>query len=111
VTGSAGLEQEHRRLLAWYPRAFRRDHADEILGVLTLALAWKLSRYFLLLLAVMCYPYAMELAFSPPASSGSDLLGSPTPVHLAALFIPPVLFTLGTVLAAVTPRPSCLLPS
>jgi hypothetical protein len=80
-------------------------------AAVTLALAWKLSRYFLLLLAVMCYPYAMELAFSPPASSGSDLLGSPTPIHLAALFIPPVLFALGTVLAAVTPRPSRLLPS
>jgi len=80
-------------------------------AAVTLALAWELSRYFLLLLAVMCYPYAMELAFSPPASSGSDLLGSPTPVHLAALFLPPVLFACGTVLAAVTPRPSRLLPS
>jgi hypothetical protein len=75
-----------------------------------LALAWKLSRYFLLLPAVMCYPYAMELA-STPSSSGSDLLGSPTPAHLAALFLPPVLFAGGTVLAAVTPRPSRLLPS
>ena len=28
VTGSAGLEQGYRRLLGWYPRAFRRDHAD-----------------------------------------------------------------------------------
>jgi hypothetical protein len=75
-----------------------------------LALAWKLSRYFLLLLAVMCYPYAMELA-STPSSSGGDLLGSPTPAHLAALFLPPVLFACGTVLAAVTPRRSRLLPS
>ena len=75
-----------------------------------LALAWKLSRYFLLLLAVMCYPYAMELA-STPSSTGSDLLGSPTPAHLAALFLPPVLFACGTVLAAVAPRPSRLLPS
>ena len=80
-------------------------------AAVSLALAWKLSRYFLLLLAVMCYPYAMELAFSPPASSGSDLLGSPTPVHLAVLFLPPVLFACATVLAAVTPRPSRLLPS
>ncbi|MGI8447702.1 MAG: hypothetical protein ACR2MP_11095 [Streptosporangiaceae bacterium] len=75
-----------------------------------LAVAWKLSRYFLLLLAVMCYPYAMQLAFTP-SSSGSDLLGSPTPVHLTALFLPPVLFACGTVLAAVTPRRSRLLPS
>ena len=80
-------------------------------AAVSLALAWKLSRYFLLLLAVMCYPYAMQLAFSPPASSGSDLLGSPTPLHLAALFLPPVLFACGTVLAAITPRPSRLLPS
>jgi len=79
-------------------------------AAVTLALAWKLSRYFLLLLAVMCYPYAMELAFTP-SSSGGDLLGSPTPAHLAALFLPPVLFACGTVLAAVTPRPSRLLPS
>jgi hypothetical protein len=76
-----------------------------------LAVAWKLSRYFLLLLAVMCYPYAMELAFTPPPSSGSDLLGSPTPAHLAVLFLPPVLFACGTVLAAVTPHRSRLLPS
>ena len=75
-----------------------------------LVLAWKLSRYFLLLLAVMCYPYAMQLAFTP-SSSGGDLLGSPTPVHLTALFLPPVLFACGTVLAAVTPRRSRLLPS
>ena len=75
-----------------------------------LVLAWKLSRYLLLLLAVMCYPSAMELA-STPSSSGGDLLGSPTPAHLAALFLPPVLFACGTVLAAVTPRPSRLLPS
>lgn len=34
MTGSSGLEQGYRRLLAWYPGAFRRDHADEILGVL-----------------------------------------------------------------------------
>ena len=80
-------------------------------AAVSLALAWKLSRYFLLLLAVMCYPYAMQLAFSQPASSGSDLLGSPTPLHLAALFLPPVLFACGTVLAAVAPRPSRLLPS
>jgi hypothetical protein len=79
-------------------------------AAVSLALAWKLSRYFLLLLAVMCYPYAMELAFTP-SGSGSDLLGSPTPWHLAALFLPPVLFACGTVLAAVAPRRSRLLPS
>ena len=64
-------------------------------AAVSLALAWKLGRDLLLFLAVMCYPSAMELASSPPASSGSDLLGSPTPLHLAALFLPPVLFACG----------------
>jgi hypothetical protein len=34
VTGQAGLEQRYRRLLAWYPRAFRRENGAEILAVL-----------------------------------------------------------------------------
>jgi hypothetical protein len=34
VTGQAGLEQRYRRLLAWYPRAFRRENGPEILAVL-----------------------------------------------------------------------------
>jgi hypothetical protein len=34
VTESSGLEQGYRRLLACYPRAFRREHADEMLAVL-----------------------------------------------------------------------------
>ena len=79
-------------------------------AAVVLAVVWKLNRYFLLLLAVMCYPYAMQLAFTPASSSG-DLLGSPTPAHLATLFLPPVLFACGTVLAAVAPRRSSLLPS
>lgn len=83
-----------------------------VLAVATviLVLAWKLSPFFLLLLVVMCYPYAAELAFSP-TSSGADLLGNPRPSHLAALFLPPVLFACGTVLAAVIPRRFRLLPS
>jgi hypothetical protein len=34
VTGQAGLEQRYRRLLAWYPRVFRRENGAEILAVL-----------------------------------------------------------------------------
>ena len=34
MTESAGLERGYRRLLACYPRAYRREHADEILAVL-----------------------------------------------------------------------------
>lgn len=31
---SAGLERRYQRLLTWYPRAYRREHEQEILGVL-----------------------------------------------------------------------------
>jgi hypothetical protein len=34
VSDSAELERRYRRLLAWYPRAFRQEHEQEILGVL-----------------------------------------------------------------------------
>jgi hypothetical protein len=37
MTDSAGLEREYRRLLACYPRSFRRDNEDEILAVLMAA--------------------------------------------------------------------------
>jgi hypothetical protein len=34
MTDRANLERGYRRLLAWYPRAFRREHEEEILAVL-----------------------------------------------------------------------------
>lgn len=34
MTGAADLERGYRRWLRWYPRAFRRDHEAEMLGVL-----------------------------------------------------------------------------
>jgi hypothetical protein len=34
VTDQAKLERAYRRLLAWYPRAFRRENGEEILAVL-----------------------------------------------------------------------------
>ena len=34
MTGQASLERRYRRLLAWYPRAFRRENGQEILAVL-----------------------------------------------------------------------------
>jgi hypothetical protein len=34
MSGSAGLERRYRRLLAWYPRAFRREYGEELLAVL-----------------------------------------------------------------------------
>jgi hypothetical protein len=34
MTDQANLERRYRRLLAWYPRAFRRENEEEILAVL-----------------------------------------------------------------------------
>jgi hypothetical protein len=34
MTNQANLERGYRRLLAWYPPAFRRDHGEELLAVL-----------------------------------------------------------------------------
>jgi hypothetical protein len=34
MTGAAELERAYRRWLRWYPRSFRREHEEEILGVL-----------------------------------------------------------------------------
>jgi hypothetical protein len=34
MTGTADLERRYRRLLAWYPAAFRREHEAEMLTVL-----------------------------------------------------------------------------
>jgi hypothetical protein len=34
VTGPAGLERGYRRVLAWYPKAFRRESEEEVLAVL-----------------------------------------------------------------------------
>jgi hypothetical protein len=39
MTGQAELERRYRRLLAWYPRAFRRESGPEILAVLLAAAA------------------------------------------------------------------------
>jgi hypothetical protein len=48
----------------------------------SLAVVLKMNRYFLLLLAAMFYPYVMQLAF-PTTSSDTNLIGHPTPGHLA----------------------------
>jgi len=69
-------------------------------AALVVAVVLRLNRYFLLLLAVMFYPYVMQLAY-PANSSSDDLLGSPTPAHLAVLFGPPVLVAVVAVLTAI----------
>ena len=79
-------------------------------AAVVLAVVWKLNHYFLLLLAAMFWPYAIQLAFVSTGGS-TDLLGNPTPLHLVALYLPPVLFACGVLLTAVAPRRTRLLPS
>jgi hypothetical protein len=75
-----------------------------------LAVALKVNRYFLLLLAAMFYPYVMQLAF-PSTSSSSNLIGHPTPAHLAVLYLPPLLAACAVLITAVTPLRSRVLRS
>lgn len=73
--------------------------------VLILRLTW----YFLLLLAILFYPYAMRMAVSGAFRSGgfgTDLLRLVTPGHEAVLFTPSVAFACGVLLIAVWPRMS-----
>jgi hypothetical protein len=79
-------------------------------AAVVLAVVWELNPYFLVLLAVMFWPYAIQLAFVSTGGS-TDLLGDPTPLHLVALYLPPVLFACGLLVTAAAPRRSRLLPS
>ena len=63
-----------------------------------------------LVLAAMFWPYAIQLAFVSTGGS-TDLLGNPTPQHLVALYLPPLLFACWVLLTAVAPGRSRLLPS
>jgi hypothetical protein len=73
-----------------------------------LAVALRVDRYFLLLLAAMLYPYAVQIAFaaSSPDRFNADLIGQPTPGHVTLLYLPLALLTGWTILAAVLPRRS-----
>jgi hypothetical protein len=80
-----------------------------ILAVATAALVLilRLSWYFLLLLAVLFYPYATQLAVAGAFRSGgfgTNLLRLVTPGHEAMLFVPPALLACVVLLIAVWPR-------
>jgi hypothetical protein len=62
-----------------------------------LAVAFRLSRYFLLLL-ILLYPITLELAAS--GYRDTELIGLPTPGHLAALFVPPAVVLAGILISA-----------
>ncbi len=68
----------------------------------SLAVVFRLNRYFLLFLAVMCYPYVLQLV--PRNSSSDNLIGLPTPQHLMLLFLPAALLAFAAILSAVIAR-------
>ncbi len=71
-----------------------------VVAAATATVITRVKGYFLLLLMAACYPFAAQLAFS--GSSSGDLLGHPTPIHLAVLFVPPMLFVCAAVIIAAT---------
>jgi hypothetical protein len=69
----------------------------------SLTVALRMGRFFLLLLTAMFYPYVLQLV-APSTSTSSNLIGSPTPAHLALLFFPPLLLAGATIFIAAMPR-------
>jgi hypothetical protein len=70
------------------------------------AVALRVNRYVLLLLAALLYPCAAQIAFAAasPDRFNADLIGLPTPGHVTLLYLPLALLTCWTILAAVMPR-------
>jgi hypothetical protein len=91
MTGPAALERGYRRLLAWYPRAFRRERADEMLAVLMAG--------------------APDGRRRPGAAETLNLvlnglrLRLPSPGHLAVLFGSPLLAAAAFLAAGLLRRP------
>jgi hypothetical protein len=85
-------------------------------AAVTLTVVLRVNWYVRLLLAVMFYPYAIQVAFSVISTRangfvGTNLIGYPTPSHLALLYLPPVLLACAAITIAVTPRRSAVLRS
>lgn len=84
-----------------------------ILAAAAGVLALRLDRYFLLLLAAMFYPYAIQMtgaAYAGPL--GSVITSSVSGGYLILLYLPPLLFACAAVITAAMPlRSRVLLPT
>lgn len=69
----------------------------------SLTAIWRMGWYFALLVAVMLYPYVLQITV-PVHSSDDNLIGLPTPEHLTVLFLPALLLALAAIITAVVPR-------
>lgn len=65
-----------------------------------LAVVLKINRLLLLLTVVLLYPVTLELAASAPRDW--QLIGTPSPGHLALLFLPPLVLLTGAMINAYT---------
>jgi hypothetical protein len=74
-----------------------------------LTASFRLNRCFVLFLAVLFYPYVLQLV--PRMSSISNLIGEPTLEHLTVLFLPALLLALTAILVAALQRRFQVLPS
>jgi hypothetical protein len=113
VTDPAGLEREYRRLLAFYPRAFRRESEEEILAVL-LACAQDGQTRPSLEASVDLLKGAVRMRLRPPLGqprtvfAAVRLMWVGAVAELATLIT--IIVTAGAVRSAVlhAPRPWCL---
>lgn len=114
ISDQARMEQGYRRILAWYPRSFRRESEDEVLAVLLataaegqtrvgLAEAWDLVRGGL---RMRLWPAAPR---PRTVRAAVTLMLAGAIAELAALII--TIATMGSVRAAVAARDAALLPT
>lgn len=91
-------------VIRWHPGAPGYLAASIVLGTAAagVAMARKTDRYLLIPLAVMFYPYAVQLAQS---GWSGNLLRLPSPGHLAVLFGPPLLAAAAFLAASLLRRP------
>jgi len=100
--GTGALVKATAHSASWdhmrYPSVWGYVTATLVLAVAAagLALTLRVGRYFLLLVA-LCYPIVAELAAL--VGHRDDLMGIPTPGHLAVLYLPPLLVLAGIMIA------------
>ncbi len=107
MTEQAGLERGYRRLLACYPKAYRRDNGDEILGVL-MATAREGQRRVGLAESADLVRGALRMRLRPPSPpprsvfTAVRLMCAGAAVELAAWIT--IVVTAGSVKSAMAPR-------
>jgi len=74
-------------------------------AAVSMAVTMKVNRYVLPLLAVLLYPYALQLAFTATGGN-THLIGNPTPFHLASLYLPLLVFAWAAIVIPILRAPA-----